>query len=157
MQTAIVYISRHGTTESISGRIQKKLGNCDLIDLRKNPKPDISNYSRIIIGSSIHIGQIHKRSKSFIANNHNDLLNKDLGLFLCCMEEGNKAQEQYNLAYPEALQRHALANAILGYEYLIEKMGFLEKKLLVKMTGKKESFSKIDEKAFEDFVEKFQS
>jgi len=155
IETAIIYISRHGTTETIAKKIKDNLGHADLIDLKKNPKPELSKYQNIILGASIHMGQVHKKTKLFIEKNKEILLQKKLGLFLCCMEEGNKAQEQYDIAFPKNLQNHATANAMMGYEYLLEKMGFLEKMMVKKITGKDQSFSKIDEESIVKFAENF--
>lgn len=155
MSTAIIYISRHGTTEKVAKKIKEQIGDADLIDLKKNTKPDLSIYSTILLGASIHMGQVHKKTQSFIKKNMEVLLQKELGLFLCCMEQGQKAQEQYDLAFPEKLKDHAIANAMLGYEYLLEKMAFLEKIMVKKITGKEESFSKLDEESILEFSEKF--
>lgn len=155
MSTAIIFISRHGTTERVSQKLKEKMGNADLIDLKKISKPDLSNYKTILLGASIHMGQVHKKTKSFIENNLETLLGKKLGLFLCCMEEGEKAKEQYDLAFPQNLQNHATANAMMGYEYLLEEMGFLEKIMVKKITGKDQSFSKLDEMAIHNFAENF--
>jgi len=155
MSTAIIFISRHGTTKTVSEKIKSYIGEVDLIDLKSNSKPDISKYQNIIIGGSIHIGQVHKKTKLFLERNKNILLEKRLGLFLCCMEQGEKAREQYNLAFPQELRTHALANATLGYEYLLEEMGFLEKIMVKKITGKDESFSKLDEESIKSFSNNF--
>jgi menaquinone-dependent protoporphyrinogen oxidase len=101
------------------------------------------------------MGQVHKKTKAFIEKNLEELLQKEVGLFLCCMEQGDKAKEQYELAFPEKLRDHAVANSLMGFEYLLEKMGFLEKIMVKKITGKDESFSKINEEAIQEFVSHF--
>jgi len=155
MSTAIIYISRHGTTEKIANQMKDLIEDSDLIDLHKKTNPDISKYDKLVIGCSIHMGQIHKKSKEFIEKNKDNLLQKELGLYLCCMETGEKAKEQYDQAFSSELQKHAKANAILGYEYLLEKMGFFEKIMVKKITGKDKSFSNIDERGIAEFVSQF--
>lgn len=157
MKTAIIYISRHGTTTRVAQNIAQQIEDkeTELIDLKENKNVDLSSFSRVLLGGSIHMGQIHKKTKSFIEKHRAELLNKELGLFLCCMETGEKAKEQYDMAFPEELRIHAKSNAIMGYEYLLEKMGFLEKLMLKKITGKDKSFSMIDNKAITDFAEHF--
>jgi len=156
MKTAIIYISRHGTTETVSQQIKDQLaGAIDIIDLKTSKKIALTEYDRVILGGSIHMGQVHKKTKAFIEKNLEELLQKELGLFLCCMEQGEKAKEQYELAFPEKLRDHALVNSFMGFEYLLEKMGFLEKKMVKKITGKENSFSKIDEDAIQEFVSHF--
>ena len=157
MKTAIVFISKHGTTHRVADQIAQKLDDkgIAIIDLAKEKNVNIDIYDRIILGGSIHMGQVHKKTKAFIAQHHTDLLKKDLGLFLCCMEKGEKAQEQYELAFPSELREHAKSNGLMGYEYLLEKMGFLEKIMVKKITGKDQSYSSINEKAIDDFVANF--
>ncbi len=156
MKTAIIYISRHGTTKTVSQQIKDQLaGSVELFDLNKSGIIRLSAYDRVILGGSIHMGQVHKKTKSFIEKNMEELMQKELGLFLCCMEQGDKAKEQYELAFPEKLREHAAANSLLGFEYLLEKMGFLEKIMVKKITGKNNSFSKIDEEAIREFVSHF--
>lgn len=157
MKTAIVFISKHGTTHTVADQIAQKLQDkgITLIDLAKEKAVHIDTYDRLILGGSIHMGQVHKKTKAFIDQHHTDLLKKDLGLFLCCMEEGEKAQEQFILAFPSELREHAKSTGLMGYEYLLEKMGFLEKIMVKKITGKDKSFSNINEKAIDEFVANF--
>jgi len=153
MKTVIIYISSHGTTETVSKKIAEKISEeVEIVDLQKNNKIDLTSFDRVILGASIHIGKVHKKTQSFIEKYQRQLLTKELGLFLCCMETGTKAEEQFEQAFPLALRVYAKANAMLGYEYLLEKMGFFEKMMVKKITGKDQSFSKIDEEAIDAFV-----
>jgi len=155
MKTAIIFISKHGTTQRVASEIEQKLRENDtlLINLAKEKATSLAEFDRIILGGSIHMGKVHKKTTAFIEKHHSTLLEKELGLFLCCMHEGQKAQEQYDLAFPEDLRKHAKSTGLMGFEYLLEKMGFLEKIMVKKITGKDQSFSKIDEKAIDHFVE----
>lgn len=152
---AIVFMSKHGTTQKVALKIYEKLNNpeVELIDLRKYKNLDISGYSTIIIGGSIHAGMIQKRIKTFCESNLEDLLKKRIALFLCCMEEGDKAREQFELAYPEALRKHSLKNEIIGGEFLFDKMNFFERAIVKKIAGVKENVSKIDEQKIIEFSE----
>lgn len=155
MKTAIIYISRHGTTEKVSKRIAERFPNdeVDIINLKNRKLDSIDSYQRVILGGSIHMGKVHKKTTSFIEKHYQGLLQKQLGLFLCCMEMDLKAQEQFNLAFPEELRKKALSKGLLGFEYLMEKMSFIERLLMKKITGKDDSFSKIDEGAIRSFVD----
>src|SRR5665647_1839513 len=109
MKTAIVYMSKHGTTAKIVKIISEHLTHqsYDVFNLRNDNTPDISGYDFVIIGGSIHAGMIQKRVKQFCINNTIILLDKKVGLFLCCMEVGEKANEQFNNAFPAELREHA--------------------------------------------------
>ena len=147
-------MSKHGTTQKVALKIYEKLNNpkVELIDLRKNKNLDISGYSTIIIGGSIHAGMIQKRMKSFCESNLESLLKKKIALFLCCMEEGDKAIAQFENAFPESLRKHSLKNEIMGGEFLFERMNFLEKAIVKKIAGVKGNISKINEQKIEEFT-----
>jgi len=156
MMIAIIYISKHGTTETVALKLHKLLNSEEVrpIDLRVNKNPDISQYDKIILGGSIHAGVIQKRMKSFCESNLESLLKKEIALFLCCMEQGEKAIEQFNNAFPEILRMHSIKNEIMGGEFLFEKMNFLEKAIVKKIAGVKESISKINEQKIVEFTSK---
>jgi menaquinone-dependent protoporphyrinogen oxidase len=146
MRTAIIYSSKHGTTEKVAQKIQNELGEekAQLFNLKRNKNFDLSQYGQIIVGGSIHAGQIQKKVKLFLEKNTQMLLQRRLGLFLCCMHE-NEAENQFNTAFPEILRSHAISKKIMGGEFLFEKMNFVEKALVKKIAGVNESVSKIEE------------
>jgi menaquinone-dependent protoporphyrinogen oxidase len=135
MATAIIFISRYGTvrkaTNMLRGLLQDSL--IQLIDLRHEPRPDISLYRRIILGGSIHSGHIQKRMKKFCAEYHDILLLKKIGLFICCMEKGLAAKEQFDEAYVADLRKHARVHGLFGGEFIIEKMNLLDRWMVRKM------------------------
>jgi len=154
MKTGIIYISKHGTTEKVARIIANKLnsGKTVLINLSKDKIDDIETFDRIIIGGSIHMASIHKKTKKLCESNKSILLTKNLGLFLCCMEKSEKSIEQFENAFSEDIRKHASSSALLGYEYNFDKMNFFERALVKKISGFKESISEIDHEAIEGFV-----
>jgi len=158
MKTAIIYMSKHGSTEKMVEMLKAKLINSeiDVINLKEKKSPDISKYADIIIGGSIHVGTIQKRITKLIEKNMNILLHKKIALFLCCMYEDEKRIEQFNNSFPEDLRNHSSANGLFGGEFVFEKMNFLEKTIVKKVSEYSSTVSKIDEKAIDEFVGKFQ-
>jgi menaquinone-dependent protoporphyrinogen oxidase len=153
MKTIIVYATKHKCTEKISEQMKNYLGgNVTLVNLKKEPNPSIEPYQRVIVGGSIHAGQIQKRVKEFCNHNLNELRKKELGLFICCMEEGETAGKQFDEAYPEELQRYAKATAIFGGAFDFERMSFLEKMIVKKVAQVKHSTSKVDFEAVRKFT-----
>jgi len=159
MKTIIIYISKHGTTEKVARIIADKLnsGKTELVNLSKEKIMDIETFDRIIIGGSIHMASVHKKTKKFCESNKSILLTKTLGLFLCCMEKGEKSIEQFENAFSEDLRRHASSTALLGYEYNLDKMNFFERILVKKISGSKESISEIDYKGIVRFVNELEN
>ncbi len=155
MSTAIVYISKQGTTRKVAHLLKgKSNSSVDLIDLKKVQKPDIGLYDTVIIGGSIHAGMIQKRIQKFCELNSELLMKKTLGLFLCCMYEDETAIEQFNIAFPERLRNHAKATGLFGGEFIFEKMNFFEKLIVKKVSGFKETVSKINMDEVEKFAQK---
>ncbi len=155
--TAIIYMSKHGTTEKIALQLHKLIDEEGVhpIDLKVNKKPDLRKYDKIIIGGSIHAGSIQKKIKDFIKSNMEELMKKEIALFLCCMKDGEEAREQFDNAYPEALRKHALKIEILGGEFLFNKMNFFERAIVRKIAGVEENISKIDHQKITEIAEAF--
>ncbi|MDO9512148.1 MAG: flavodoxin domain-containing protein [Bacteroidales bacterium] len=158
MKTAIIYTSWHGTTESIAQTIAEKLGseNCQIINLKKQTKINTDNYDHVILGSSIHAGNISGKMKKFISKNTLTLLQKKLGLYICCMDP-NRELIQFETAFPDILRKHASAMAILGGEFKMEKMNFFERLIVKKVSGITESKSKIKTEEIEKFIHDFKN
>lgn len=158
MQTLIVYQSKHGTTEKIVKGIQMSFGydKCEIVNLNAKNVINIDKFDRIIIGGSIHAGTIQKGIKKFISKYRDILMNKELGLFLCCMYKGNERIKQFNNAYPEELRNNAKAKGIFGGELIFEKMNFLEKFIVKKTTKTNSNVSDIDSNAVSVFINEMQ-
>jgi len=156
MKAAIVFASTHGTTEKVAQLLKENLnGDVKIINLKKDPKQDITKYDTLIIGGSIHAGSIQQKVKQFIERNKNALTTKRLGLFLCCMHEGEEAQKQFETAYPEELRNASVSNGFLGGEFMFKKMNFFEKVMVKKVAGVTSDVSKIDVAAIKTFADKF--
>lgn len=152
MKTLIAYSTTHGYTEKTAYQLKQYLGeNITLVNLKKEPTQELEQFERVIIGGSIHAGQIQKRLKLFCSDNLESLKSKELGLFICCMEKGQTAQKQLMDAFPEALIDSAKATACFGGEFDFNKMNFFEKMIVKKVAHVKESVSNIDPESIKKF------
>jgi len=159
MRTAIIFVSKHGTTEKTALQIQEGLGkeNTEIFNLRHNNLIDFSLFEQIIIGGSIHTGLIQNRIKDFCIRHCEVLLTKRLGLFLSCFYEGETAQNQMEKAFPEALRKHAVSCKITGGEMLFDKMNFFERLVVKKVVGINKSESKIIAENIRDFIDEMKN
>lgn len=82
-------------------------------------------------------------------------MTKHLGLFLCCMFEGEKAEQQFEATYPKELREHSSANGLFGGEFMISKMNFLERQIVKKVAGVTSDVSKINVEEIERFANKY--
>ena len=152
MKTLITYCTTHGCTEKTANELKQFLGGeVVLLNLKKNHAPDLSLFDRIIVGGSIHAGQIQKKVKDFCNEHYETLKNKELGLFICCMEEGEKAENQLHEAFPAGLLKSAKATACLGGEFDFNKMNFFQKLIVKKVAKIENSVSHINHDAIKRF------
>jgi menaquinone-dependent protoporphyrinogen oxidase len=153
MSTLIFYATRHGCTEKAAEILKSKLDDdVTIINLKKNKKPDLSVFDTIIIGGSIHAGQMQGNLKKFCLKNLDSLMKKPLGLFLCCMEEGEKAQQQFDEAYPQELRNHASATGLFGGAFDFDRMNFFERAIVKKVAKIDTSVSNIKEENIQLFA-----
>lgn len=153
MKVAIIYSTRHGTTEKVARLIAEKLGKHEVTcyDLHLTSAPLLEQYHRVIIGGSIHFGAIQKNVQKFCARHLDQLLQKEVGLFICCLDP-EKEEQQLKQAFPEVLLKHSKAQGYMGGELNLEKMNWLER-MIIKLVGKtKQSFSRIHYSAIDHFV-----
>ncbi|MFO8086588.1 MAG: flavodoxin domain-containing protein [Bacteroidales bacterium] len=156
MNTIIVYASTHGSSEKVGLALQEKLaGEVNVLNLKKAKNVDISDYERVIVGGSIHVGAIQKKVKAFYETHQEELLEKQLGLYLCCMDE-ERAAEQFEKNYPEVLRKHSSSNKLMGGEYIFERMNFLEKFMVKKISGIGSSKNALKGDAVKEMVEELE-
>ena len=155
MKTIIIYESLHGSTEKCAKRLSELI-NTDLHLARLKDTDDIQldEYETVIIGGSIHHGVIQTRIEKFINENQEVLLKKNLGLYLCCMEEGDTAKKQFDNAYSVKLREKAIAKGFFGGEFNLRKMSFFEKKFTRKLTGISNSVSKLKDEEIQSFAKR---
>ncbi len=153
MENLIVFMSKHGTTRKVALQLQQKLGKekTHVVDLAKGSVTNLSDYETIIVGGSIHMGQIQKKVKQFCEKHEEELCQKRLGLFICFMakEEGKK---EFDMAYSEQLRAHALAKGLFGGELLIDQMNLIERFMIKKVAKVTENQYELDQEAIDNFV-----
>jgi menaquinone-dependent protoporphyrinogen oxidase len=157
MKCLIVYCTAHGTTEKAVQLLSKELeGDITALDLRRDKHDvDVSDFDSIIIGGSIHAGNIQRKVKLFIRNNLDVLLTKKIGLFLCCMYDGVTATDQFDHAFPTGLRKVAVVSGLFGGELIISKMNFFEKQIIKKITGVTANTSNLDRSSINEFAAAF--
>lgn len=157
MSTLIVYCSNHGTTKKVATKLKDRLsGEVTLLDISKQ-KQEIAfdDFDSIIVGGSIHIGNLQGKLKKFLQEYNHHLLMKKLGLFLCCMHDGEQAVEQMHNAFPEHLRENAVAIGLFGGEFLVSRMNFWEKLIVKKVAGATEDVSNIKDDKIQEFADLF--
>ena len=155
MKTLIAYATRYGCAKKAAEALRERLGGeVTLVDLRDDGDPDPGPFDAVIVGGSIQAGRVQRKVRAYCDARSAQLLGKRLGLYLCCMYEGDVAAKQLAGAFPEALRGRAAATGLFGGELDIEKIGFVARLVVKKVAGVTESVFKFDEKAVAAFAEK---
>ena len=68
----------------------------------------------MLIGGSIYGGKIQREVSWFCERNQEALLDRPVGLFLCCLYTGARAEAQLREAFPPWLVAHAFASRLFG-------------------------------------------
>jgi menaquinone-dependent protoporphyrinogen oxidase len=156
MKIIILYMSSHGCSEKVANTINERLDDHEvtLHNLKNKMLPHLNGYDVVIIGGSIHAGSIQSKIRSYCVKNEGLLLQKKLGLYLCCMEKGDVARKQFDEAYPANLRKAAIARGLMGGEFNFDKMNFFEKAIVKKVAKIDESISEIKFDIIDDFIHK---
>ncbi len=156
MKTLVAYCSRHGSAQKIAHLMSQELHHTSvrLLDLKIEGVPSsIEEYDQIVLGGSIHFGKIQKEVRQFCQDHLSDLLQKRVGLYLCYMLE-DKAQKEFEDAFPEEIRNHALALGFFGGELQLEKMSVVDSFVTKNILHKYENEYKLDESTFDSFITK---
>lgn len=135
MSTLIAYGTKYGCAEKCVIELSKEIkGKVDTVNLKENPKIDLTKYERVIIGGSVYIGRIQKEVTNFINSNLNELLSKEIGLFICGMQEGDAIDKEIADNFPSELLIKAKSVKHFGGEFIFKKMNFMEKAIVKKVS-----------------------
>lgn len=156
MSTLILYMSTHGCTEKAVKLLMTGLhDDTTVVNMNLSPDPDIKAYDRIIIGGSIHMGGIQKEIRKFCERHLETLLNQKVGLFLCCMFDGEVARKQFEDAYPPQLRSHASVTGLFGGEISFSKMNLFERTIVKKVAKIEQDVSNLDPAKIREFARAF--
>ena len=84
------------------------------------------------------MGKIQKEVSEFCSKNLEELKEKNIGLFICGMQEGDSINTEINQNFPKELIEMATVIKYFGGEFNFSKMNFFEK-LIVKIIAKTSS------------------
>ncbi len=156
MRTLIAYATSHGSTEKAALALQQILGGPVLVVLKRDQLPNMEGFDAVIVGGSIDAGRIQRQVKAFCRANLDTLRKKRLGLYICCMEEGEKAEKQFEQAYPQVLRSHATAKGFFGGEFTFSRMNFVERAIIRRISGSSQDVCRLNEQAIADFAKAFE-
>jgi len=135
MKVLIAYATKHGSVEKCAKMLKQKInGEVNLVDLKQVKDVNVNAYDKVIIGGSIYAGTIQKEVTAFCTENSEQLKQKQIGLFITCMNESS-GDMQLSKVFPQELLDIAVAKVACGGEYNFKDMNFMEK-MIIKMVTK---------------------
>lgn len=134
MKTLIAYRTQYGTVRRCAELLCKGLpGDVVLVDLKDQKKAGVTDYDVVLIGGSIYGGLIQREVVSFCGRNREALLQKKVGLFICCLYQDERAEEQLRSSYPQWLLDHSFARYALGGMLDLEKLKPMDRFLVERL------------------------
>ena len=94
-KTLLAYMTKGGATETAAKTIADVLRTkfnleVDLVNLKKQPSPNIAPYNNVIIGSGVRTGKIYKQALKMLEQ---DFAEKKVAFFICfCYLSSLKSQ-----------------------------------------------------------------
>jgi menaquinone-dependent protoporphyrinogen oxidase len=132
----VAYRTRYGCTRRYAGLLAEKLaGEVTLTDLRRPGRLSPASFDLVLLGGPIYAGAPPSGLTRFCERHRAGLLRVPVGLFICCLYEGEKARAQLDSAFPQWLSLHAFGRWALGGEIRPEKLGLFDR-LLVRAMGR---------------------
>ena len=136
MKILVAYRTRYGTTRRYARLLAEKLGGeVTVADLRRKGRLSPAAFDLVLLGSPIFAGAVPSGVTRFCERHRAELLRVPVGLFICCLYEGQKAQAQLDSAFPDWLALHAFGRWALGGEIRLEALRFFDR-LLVRALGR---------------------
>ncbi len=155
MKILIAYRTQYGAVEKCALIMQEKLhATVELFDLKQKRNPEIGDFDIILIGGSIYEGLIQREVISFCSRNRDALLAKKVGLFLCCLYNGERSGDQLKSSYPPWLTDHAFVRRSLGGILDLEKLLPMDRYLVHRLGEIKKSGDLLDYDGLDDFCQK---
>lgn len=156
MKTLILYTSRHGSTKEVVLRMAKEL-KADSVDLHENSNPSLVEYERILIGGPIYLGSLGSALESYMQDHMDLLLQKQLGLFLLCVMNEERAASQFNHCFPSRLLAHSSYDGFFGGILKLPQMNWIEKAITFFAFRKKSQQKTLNDIEIRNFLDYFRS
>lgn len=112
MAVLVLYATKTGATEQCIKVLAEEIPNCMIVNIEME-KPLIEDYDRIILGAGVRDGRIYKPIRDFIKKNHDELLKKKMGYFIC-NEKPKETEEIIERNIPAHLKEAAICIESFG-------------------------------------------
>ncbi len=137
MKNLIIYASKYGCTADCARKLADILtGETEVVDINKQNKIEFSNWDRIIIGSSVYMGQVNKKIKTLCEDRKIELMGKELIIFICSGIPEN-FNDVLNANFSDEIREHTSEAVHFGGRLELSKMNFMDKTIAGLMAKQK--------------------
>lgn len=128
MKVLIVYGTKYGCTKKCAEILKSYLpGEVTVISAKAAPA-SLKSYDVVFIGGSVYMGKMRKEVIRFCSQNKIELMNKRLGIFVCCYTP-NGTEGFIETLFPQEILSHASYVTCVGGEMNYEKMNVIYRKM----------------------------
>jgi menaquinone-dependent protoporphyrinogen oxidase len=153
VKTLIAYATRYGTAHYCAEELVKRIeGETQLVDLSHTRNPPLAGYDTVIIGGSIYASRIQPAVVAFAEANREQLLALRVGLYICCLYEGEKAREELYQNFPAWLTAHAFAALPLGGRVRVDQLRWLDRLIYKKVAKMNEGIEHVLEDRIDELA-----
>jgi menaquinone-dependent protoporphyrinogen oxidase len=136
VRVLLAYATKYGTVERVAERVRENLSvPCDLYNLKSTPSPPIEQYDVVLTGGSIYAGRIRPQVTRFCDQNQNALLARKVGLFISCLFDQERGEQQLQDNFPGWLLAHAFGRYNVGGAVHFSRLRLVDR-LIMQKVGK---------------------
>lgn len=159
MRVLIAYASKTGNTEECAYKIKgfMKTESVDLINLKHQSQVDLKLYDKIVIGTPLYMGQPAKQFKQFVEKNMNELMNKEMYLYVCGLARGQEGIDLLQKQVSPKLFGHAKFVGQLGGDVYLQKLNPVYKWMMKKILSESKPQLGLSIEEIEKFASEIES
>ena len=159
MRVLIAYASKTGNTEECAYKIKgfMKTESIDLINLKKQNQVDLTLYDKVVIGTPLYMGQPARPFRQFIEKNANELMNKEMYLYVCGLARGQEGVDLLQKQVSPKLFDHAKYVGQLGGDVHLQKLNPVYKWMMRKILAESKPQLGLATEEIEKFASKIES
>ena len=153
MKILVAYRTRYGCTRRYALLLAEKLAaEVTVADLRREGRLSPAAFDLVLLGSPIYAGAVPVGVTRFCERHRSELLRVRVGLFICCLYEGQRARAQLDSAFPDWLSLHAFGRWALGGEIRLEGLSLFDRLLVRALKRDVENISRFRPEDLEPIV-----
>ncbi len=154
MSVALLYYTKHGATRTIAERVAATVDATVTEVARGASFPEAKT---VAIGVPIYAGTAPRPAVSWLEQMREKLLSCSVYLFVVCLSEGAKAEQQLADGVPAWLVAHSKETFFVGGQVKISTLGFFERLIMKKVAGIETDVDRLNETAIRALITTLES